>query len=58
MVIKNKLNKIKSRLKSAWNRNSGAKFQLHSYKNADGTFDYDLYRKIQTEGNKRKIDSV
>lgn len=28
-----------------------------SYRLADGTFDYDRYRRIQTEGNKRKLGS-
>jgi SAM-dependent methyltransferase len=32
------------------------KFFLFEYKKADGSFDYDLYKAIQTEGNKRKIN--
>ncbi len=33
-------------------------FTLYSYTKKDGSFDYDNYRKIQEDGNKRKIDSV
>lgn len=33
-------------------------YVLHSYLKNDGSFDYDNYKKIQEEGNKRKIDSV
>lgn len=33
-------------------------FVLYSYLNSDGSFDYDRYRKIQEDGNKRKIDNV
>ncbi|MGZ9096682.1 MAG: hypothetical protein ACXW30_00100 [Micavibrio sp.] len=33
-------------------------FVLYSYLKNDGTFDYDRYRKIQEEGNKRKIENV
>lgn len=31
---------------------------LHSYKNADGSFDYARYRKVQEAGNVRKIEGV
>ena len=33
-------------------------FVLHSYKKADGSFDYARYRKVQEEGNLRKIENV
>ncbi|WEZ82967.1 class I SAM-dependent methyltransferase [Rhizobium sp. 32-5/1] len=33
-------------------------FFLYDYKAADGTFDYERYRKIQEDGNKRKINNV
>jgi hypothetical protein len=33
-------------------------FVLHSYKNADGSFDYARYRKVQEAGNVRKIEGV
>jgi len=33
-------------------------FVLHSYKKADGSFDYTRYRKVQEEGNLRKIENV
>lgn len=33
-------------------------FVLHSYKKADGSFDYVRYRKVQQEGNLRKIENV
>jgi hypothetical protein len=32
--------------------------ELYSYKKADGTFDYEEYRKIQIAGNKNKIGNV
>ena len=35
-----------------------ANFTLYKYLNADGTFDYDTYREIQTEGNKTKLNDV
>jgi hypothetical protein len=31
-------------------------YALHRYTRADGTFDYERYRSIQTEGNKQKLD--
>lgn len=37
-------------------RSSG--FTLFKYHKPDGSFDYDAYRRIQEEGNKRKIDQV
>lgn len=33
-------------------------FRLYSYLKADGSFDYERYRQIQIEGNKRKIERV
>jgi hypothetical protein len=33
-------------------------YVLYTYAKEDGTFDYERYRKIQEEGNKRKIDRV
>lgn len=33
-------------------------FKLVEYRKEDGSFDYDRYRKIQQEGNLRKIDNV
>lgn len=33
----------------------GQGFALHEYKRADGSFDYNAYRHIQNEGNKRKV---
>lgn len=33
-------------------------YVLHSYTKEDGSFDYEAYRRIQEEGNKRKIDGV
>ena len=33
-------------------------FTLYTYLTKEGTFDYEKYRQIQTEGNKRKIDRV
>lgn len=33
-------------------------YQLHEYQANDGSFDYDLYRQTQEEGNQRKLDWV
>ena len=33
-------------------------YVLHRYLRADGSFDYDAYKRIQTDGNKQKIDQV
>lgn len=33
-------------------------YVIHSYLKADGTFDYDEYKRIQTAGNKRKSEKV
>lgn len=33
-------------------------YLLHAYLKEDGSFDYDKYRQIQEDGNKRKINSV
>lgn len=49
-MLKKILNKIETYKKQ------NKKFYLHEYKTKDGGFDYDLYKKIQTDGNKRKID--
>lgn len=35
-----------------------ALFVLHRYKDAKGEFDYARYRQIQTEGNRRKLETV
>jgi hypothetical protein len=37
---------------------SGGTYKLHSYVGKNGAFDYERYRKIQTEGNKSKIGNV
>jgi hypothetical protein len=39
-------------------RNDAAGYVLHNYVKQDGSFDYDRYRRIQEEGNKRKINAV
>jgi hypothetical protein len=31
-------------------------YTLHQYTNINGDFDYEKYRKVQTEGNKQKLD--
>lgn len=33
-------------------------YRLFEYRNTDGSFDYEKYRKIQQEGNLRKIDNT
>ena len=40
------------------NREESLVFSLHRYLNNDGLFDYEKYRKIQIDGNKRKINNV
>jgi Methyltransferase domain len=40
------------------NRAKYAGVKLHSYLDANGKFDYEAYRRIQTEGNRRKIQHV
>ena len=35
-----------------------AEFTLYGYLKKDGTFDYERYRRVQEEGNKRKLDKV
>lgn len=36
----------------------GKKFFQYSFLRSDGSFDYELYKRIQVAGNKRKIDRV
>lgn len=38
--------------------NGGGGFALHEYLKDDGSFDYEHYRRTQTEGNKIKLDYV
>ena len=33
-------------------------YTLHDYSSKDGSFDYEQYRKVQQDGNKRKIENV
>lgn len=33
-------------------------YELYNYLNQDGSFDYELYKKIQINGNKAKLDGV
>jgi len=33
-------------------------FELYQYRKADGTFDYEKYKQVQTAGNRRKIEKV
>lgn len=33
-------------------------FQIYEYLNKDGSFDYETYKKVQIQGNKKKIDAV
>lgn len=33
-------------------------YKLHPYLRVDGSFDYELYRRIQSAGNQRKLDQV
>lgn len=68
-MIKSAFNSIVNRLHKSENpaKEKGTKsrnnhtqpgIQLHSYLRADGSMDYEAYRQIQTEGNKRKINNV
>ena len=45
-----------TRISSLHDTNSG--YSLYSYVRDDGSFDYESYQRIQTEGNKRKILEV
>lgn len=40
------------------NREEKAGFMLYKYFKADGSFDYEKYRQIQIEGNRRKIEKI
>lgn len=40
------------------NRTESPGVIIHSYLKKDGSFDYDKYRQIQEDGNKRKINNV
>ena len=35
-----------------------ARFQIYQYRQSDGTFDYEEYKRTQVKGNKRKIHIV
>lgn len=37
---------------------SNSLYSVYEYNGADGNFDYERYRRVQTEGNKRKINNV
>ncbi len=39
-------------------RDDSQGYTLYKYVDEDGTFDYELYRKAQTEGNRQKIENV
>ena len=32
--------------------------EIYQYIKSDGSFDYELYKQVQSEGNKQKIDEV
>lgn len=40
------------------NNSESTGFELFSYQNKDGSFDYEKYKKTQIEGNKLKINSI
>lgn len=40
------------------NRVNAGSFTLHKYLKKDGSFDYEMYRRIQTEGNRQKLNRV
>jgi hypothetical protein len=53
------LKKLKSALLGPTQLSSkGTGYVLHAYLREDGSFDYEKYRQVQEEGNKRKIDLV
>lgn len=33
-------------------------YEIYKYQGSDGNFDYEAYRRVQTDGNKRKIEKV
>ncbi len=41
-----------------FHKDTGEDYLLYDYRKADGSFDYDRYRKIQEETNIRKIENV
>ena len=43
---------------SAIEHENVALYTLHEFRHDDGSFDYEHYRKVQTEGNRKKIESV
>lgn len=49
---------IKQLVRIQKNRREVPGFSLHAYIKKDGSFDYEKYRRIQEDGNKRKIDKV
>lgn len=58
-LVQTTLNKIGYELRRTQTKiDESPGFVLHQYQNSDGSFDYETYRKIQEEGNKRKIDFV
>jgi hypothetical protein len=56
--IKYVLGKIGYDIRRAQNKEESPGFVLYQYLKKDGSFDYEKYRKIQEEGNKRKIEAT
>lgn len=50
------LEKIKELIPFLSETKSRARYQLYQYQSDSGVFDYERYKKIQTEGNKHKIN--
>lgn len=56
--MKKKLKKIFKKILNIRKAESNLGYQLYQYKDKNGEFDYDLYKKIQENGNKKKIDNI
>lgn len=57
-MIKNVIRKLYKRFWPDLNTPSLYNLNLHLYIRSDGSFDYNTYKRIQEEGNKRKIKNV
>ena len=58
MGIRGKWRRYRDRRRAFKRFTAGEFFELHEYRDPSGMFDYEAYRRVQTEGNKRKIDNV
>jgi hypothetical protein len=57
-ALRSGLRRLGYELRRIPTREESPLFRVYRYVKPDGSFDYEQYRRIQTEGNKRKIDWV